>query len=143
MATGLPVEAASGKPPGEILENALELARELADRHARCFSEQLLPALTDEGIEILRWKELVPDEQTRLERLFKERIYPVLTPLVGRPGTPVPVHLRPDPQPGGDDRRSGDRPDDLRPGEGTAAAAAVPGRAPTGSCRWKTSSPRT
>src|SRR5580704_700800 len=90
MATGLPVEAASGKPPGEILENALELARELADRHARCFSEQLLPDLTDEGIEILRWKELVPDEQTRLERLFKERIYPVLTPLAVDPAHPFP-----------------------------------------------------
>ena len=90
MATGLPVEAASGKPPGEILENALELARELSARHARCFSDQLMPDLAAEGVEILRWKQLVPDEQTRLERLFSERIYPVLTPLAVDPAHPFP-----------------------------------------------------
>ena len=90
MATGLPVEAASGPVPSQILENALELARELSARHARCFSDSLLPDLAAEGIEILRWKELVPDEQARLERLFKERIYPVLTPLVVDPAHPFP-----------------------------------------------------
>jgi polyphosphate kinase len=90
MATGLPVEAASGLSPAQILENALELARELSARHARCFSDSLLPDLAAEGIEILRWKELVPEEQVRLERLFKERIYPVLTPLVVDPAHPFP-----------------------------------------------------
>jgi len=90
MATGLPVEAASGLPPAQILEHALELARELSARHARCFSEQLMPDLTAEGIEILRWKELVPEEQSRLDRLFKERIYPVLTPLAVDPAHPFP-----------------------------------------------------
>ena len=90
MATGLPVEAASGQSPDQILQNALELARELSVRHARGFSEKLQPALAEEGIEILRWKELVPDEQARLERLFKERIYPVLTPLAVDPAHPFP-----------------------------------------------------
>jgi polyphosphate kinase len=90
MATGLPVEAASGLSPGQILENALELARELSARHARCFSDRLMPDLSTAGIEILRWKELVPEEQVRLERLFKERIYPVLTPLAVDPAHPFP-----------------------------------------------------
>jgi polyphosphate kinase len=90
MATGLPVEAASGLAPGQILENALELARELSARHARCFSDRLMPDLAVEGIEILRWKQLVPEEQARLERLFKERIYPVLTPLAVDPAHPFP-----------------------------------------------------
>ena len=90
MATGLPVENASGLPTEQILENALELARELSARNARCFSHMLVPALASEGIEILRWKELVPDEQARLERLFKERIYPVLTPLAVDPTHPFP-----------------------------------------------------
>ncbi len=90
MATGLPVENASGQPTEQILENALELARELSARNARCFSHLLVPALASEGIEILRWKELVPDEQARLERLFKERIYPVLTPLAVDPTHPFP-----------------------------------------------------
>jgi polyphosphate kinase len=90
MVTGLPVEAASGLSPSQILENALELARELSARHARCFSDQILPDLSAEGIDILRWKELIPEEQSRLERLFKERIYPVLTPLAVDPAHPFP-----------------------------------------------------
>ncbi len=90
MATGLPVESVTGKAPDQILENTLDLARDLADRHARCFSELLLPALAEANIEILRWKELLPDEQSRLQRLFKERIYPVLTPLAVDPAHPFP-----------------------------------------------------
>ena len=90
MATGLPVESVSGKAPDQILENTLHMARDLAARHARCFSDRLLPALADAGIEILRWKELLPAEQAMLERLFRERIYPVLTPLAVDPAHPFP-----------------------------------------------------
>src|SRR5579859_1461784 len=90
MATGLPVESVSGKAPDQILENTLDMARQLADRHAQCFSDHLLPALAESGIEILRWKELLPDEQARLQKLFRERIYPVLTPLAVDPAHPFP-----------------------------------------------------
>ncbi|HXL18537.1 MAG TPA: hypothetical protein VN961_13565, partial [Streptosporangiaceae bacterium] len=90
MATGLPVESVSGKAPDQILENTLDLARELADRHARCFADRLLPTLAESGIEILRWKELLPEEQARLQALFRERIYPVLTPLAVDPAHPFP-----------------------------------------------------
>jgi polyphosphate kinase len=90
MATGLPVESVTGKAPDQILENTLDMARDLAARHARCFSERLLPALAEAGIEILRWKELLPDEQSRLHTLFRERVYPVLTPLAVDPAHPFP-----------------------------------------------------
>jgi polyphosphate kinase len=90
MATGLPVENASGLLPRQILENTLQTARELTLRHAGCFSNKILPALAGEGIEILRWKELSADEQDELHRLFQERVYPVLTPLVVDPAHPFP-----------------------------------------------------
>jgi polyphosphate kinase len=90
LAAGLPVESASGKPPTQILENTLETARELSARHAECFSDSVLPALVREGIEILRWKELTDAEQGSMQRLFRERIYPVLTPLVVDPAHPFP-----------------------------------------------------
>jgi polyphosphate kinase len=90
MAAGLPVENASGRPSQEILENTLETARELVGRHAECFSRSVQPALAREGIEILRWKELAAAEQAELQRLFRERIYPVLTPLVVDPAHPFP-----------------------------------------------------
>ena len=90
MAAGLPVERASGHSPAQILENTLDFAGELTRRQAECFSDSVLPALEREGIEILRWKELEQSEQEQLQKLFRERIYPVLTPLVVDPAHPFP-----------------------------------------------------
>ena len=90
MATGLPVENATGRPAREILEHTLEMARDLSVRHSRCFTESIVPALGQEGIEILRWKELMAGEQESLQKLFRERIYPVLTPLAVDPAHPFP-----------------------------------------------------
>jgi polyphosphate kinase len=90
MAAGLPVESASGIPPEQVLDNTLTTAGELARRHAACFSDSVRPALAEEGIEILRWKQLAPEEQETLHQLFRERIYPVLTQLVVDPAHPFP-----------------------------------------------------
>jgi polyphosphate kinase len=90
MAAGLPVESTSGQLPDEVLNNTLGTARELVARHAECFTSSVLPALGREGIEILRWKELSATEQAGLQQLFRERIYPVLTPLVVDPAHPFP-----------------------------------------------------
>ena len=90
MAAGLPVESASGIPPERVLDNVLTTAGELARRHAACFSDSVRPALAAEGIEILRWKQLAAGEQETLHELFREQIYPVLTPLVVDPAHPFP-----------------------------------------------------
>ena len=91
MATGLPVEQASGRAPEPDLLNTLETARELAARHARCFSEQLLPALAGEGIEILRWKELCRRGAGEPPEAVPGADLPGADPAGGRPGAPVPL----------------------------------------------------
>ena len=70
--------------------NTLETAGELARRHAACFSDSVRPALAAADIEILRWKQLAAAERRSLHQLFRERIYPVLTPLVVDPAHPFP-----------------------------------------------------
>jgi polyphosphate kinase len=90
MATGLPVETMTGLPPEEVLTRTLDTAHELQIRHAEDFARSVLPALGEQGIEVLRWKELSASEQEDLHRLFRERIYPVLTPLVVDPAHPFP-----------------------------------------------------
>ena len=91
MATGLPVEGVTtGMPPDQVLEQTLETARELSLEHAEFFNNAIRPALAQEGIEILRWKELSASEQENLHQLFRDRIYPVLTPLVVDPAHPFP-----------------------------------------------------
>ena len=91
MATGLPVEGVTtGMPADQVLEQTLETARELTLEHAEYFNNAIRQALAEEGIEILRWKELSPGEQEDLHQLFRDRIYPVLTPLVVDPAHPFP-----------------------------------------------------
>src|SRR3974390_3145627 len=58
MVAGFPVEGTGVRMPQQVLGNTLELAGELTVRHARAFSERILPELASHGIEILRWKEL-------------------------------------------------------------------------------------
>jgi polyphosphate kinase len=90
MVAGFPVEGAGVRLPGQVLENTLELAGELTVRHARAFSERINPELAEHGIELLRWKELSANERETLADLFRQRIYPVLTPLVVDPAHPFP-----------------------------------------------------
>jgi polyphosphate kinase len=90
MVAGFPVEGAGVRLPGQVLENTLELAGELTVRHARAFSDRINPELAAHGIELLRWKELSADERGTLGDLFRQRIYPVLTPLVVDPAHPFP-----------------------------------------------------
>ena len=91
MATGLPVEGVTtGMPADQVLEQTLETARELSLEHAEYFVNAIRPVLAEEGIEILRWKELSPGEQEDLHQLFRDRIYRVLTPLVVDPAHPFP-----------------------------------------------------
>src|ERR1700734_1382391 len=90
MVAGFPVEGAGVRLPRQVLENTLELGGELTVRHARVFSERVNPELAEHGIEILRWKELSASERDSLSELFRQRIYPVLTPLVVDPAHPFP-----------------------------------------------------
>jgi polyphosphate kinase len=90
MAAGLPVEGVTVQLPGQVLNRTLDLAGRLTARHAACFTDRILPALSANGIEILRWKELSSAERDNLRELFRERIYPVLTPLVVDPAHPFP-----------------------------------------------------
>ncbi len=90
LATGLPVETATRRPPRQVLGRILEVTGELMSRHATCFRDVVLPGLTAQAIEILRWSELSDTERQSLHRLFRDRIYPVLTPLGVDPAHPFP-----------------------------------------------------
>jgi len=81
---------AARPPPGQPLEHILEVAGALMRRHAACFREAVLPALTTAGIEIRRWAELPGAERHCLDRLFRDRVYPVMTPLLVDPAHPFP-----------------------------------------------------
>jgi len=90
IATGLAVRSASGLEPREVLEQISVFAHELMAMHAQVFDDQVRPALIEEGITIVRWDELNTAEQEGLHRMFRDQIFPVLTPLAVDPAHPFP-----------------------------------------------------
>ncbi|HET7735937.1 MAG TPA: RNA degradosome polyphosphate kinase [Nocardioidaceae bacterium] len=90
IAAGVAVRSASGMQPREVLETIWATTRELMQRHANVFRDDIVPALAAEGIELVRWSGLDKDEQKEAKKLFKERIFPVLTPLAVDPAHPFP-----------------------------------------------------
>src|SRR3546814_19857006 len=90
IAAGVAVRSASGHRPREVLETIWANTDELMARHAAAFQRDIIPALRDEGIELVRWEDLDKDEQKQCKRLFKERVFPVLTPLAVDPAHPLP-----------------------------------------------------
>jgi polyphosphate kinase len=90
IAAGVAVRAASGLMPREILEEIWRTTGDLMQRQAALFREWIVPALAKENIELLRWNDLSREEQKKMKRLFKERLFPVLTPLAVDPAHPFP-----------------------------------------------------
>jgi polyphosphate kinase len=90
IAAGVAVRAASGLMPREGLAQILAGAADLMRRHAATFSDGVISSLREQGIELVRWSDLDRDEQKACKKLFKDRIFPVLTPLAVDPAHPFP-----------------------------------------------------
>ena len=90
IAAGVAVPAASGLLPREVIEQIWSTTSALMARQAKLFRDEIIPALAKEDIELLRWHDLTPDEQKQCKRLFKNRVFPVLTPLAVDPAHPFP-----------------------------------------------------
>jgi polyphosphate kinase len=90
IAAGVAVRAASGMRPREVLESIWREAHRLMQRHAELFRKQIRPALREQGIELLRYKDLTDRERKNMATLFADRVFPVLTPLAVDPAHPFP-----------------------------------------------------
>ena len=80
----------AGYAPQELLAEISRIAKDLVAHQYRIFDQDLRPALAQEGIELVTWKDLKSDEKSHLQELFKSRIFPVLTPLAVDPSHPFP-----------------------------------------------------
>ena len=91
LASGSLVAAADGRfPLAEQLEGIRDDVTQLMERAYRCFREQLLPTLEENGIELLQYSSLSRAERASLETYFQHTVFPVLTPLAFDPGRPFP-----------------------------------------------------
>jgi polyphosphate kinase len=90
MSTGLAVRSADGLTPREQLERISVRTRELVERHARCFEDEVRPALDKHDVRIVHWEDLGSADQHRLHQHFRDQVFPLLTPLAVDPAHPFP-----------------------------------------------------
>ncbi|WHU60757.1 RNA degradosome polyphosphate kinase [Trueperella pyogenes] len=90
IATGMAVTKASGLTPRQTLEGITVRTKELQERHARVFADDVQPKLAEVGIVIQHWSDLGQTEKDRLSKFFRKQIFPVLTPLAVDPAHPFP-----------------------------------------------------
>lgn len=90
MVAGITKPTVDGRTPAEQWEGALQRSRDMLNRQAECYADEIRPALADEGIHIVDYEELTSDERSEVRRYFEETVLPTLTPLTFDPAHPFP-----------------------------------------------------
>ena len=80
----------AGFTPLELMAEISNKTQELIARQTKCFQTDILPKLAQNGIEITDWESLTEDEKSYINKIFTNRIFPVLTPLAVDPSHPFP-----------------------------------------------------
>jgi polyphosphate kinase len=78
------------RTPRQQLAEINAAVRPMLAEQRRLLNEEVLPALRQHGLEIVRWDELRAAERRHLGEEFDHRIFPVLTPLAVDPAHPFP-----------------------------------------------------
>ena len=84
------VASPDGMSPVEQLKAIRARVEGLVDRQVGIYKREILPGLARSGIALVRGEEVGRKELTQLHTVFREQIFPVLTPLAVDPGHPFP-----------------------------------------------------
>jgi polyphosphate kinase len=87
---GVDARGADGISPREQIEAIREKVQMQRQRVGGSFERDLRPALAERGIRLVSPDSCTSEEQRELERLFRNQVFPVLTPLVIGLGRPFP-----------------------------------------------------
>lgn len=90
QAAGISTPASDGRLPAEQLALVRDIVTDLVAEQERVLVHEIMPALREQGIELSAWHELDNDDRAELSERFRDRIFPVLTPLAVDPGHPFP-----------------------------------------------------
>jgi len=90
LAAGISSRSADGLTPKKQLERIWTRVQPMIEEHARVWREGILPGLNAAGIYVNRWRDLEENQRKDLDDFFRERIFPVVTPLAVDPGHPFP-----------------------------------------------------
>ena len=84
------VASPDGMSPLEQLRVIRTRVEGLVDRQVGLFNREIVPALSEAGITLVRAADVTKRELSQLHTVFRQQIFPVLTPLAVDPGHPFP-----------------------------------------------------
>ena len=87
---GVGVATLDGMTPREQLAAIRSCVIEQVERVGILFTEEIQPALEKAGIGIVGWEDLNDHDRAELDHVFRDRMFPVLTPLSVDPSHPFP-----------------------------------------------------
>jgi polyphosphate kinase len=87
---GLRTTSPDGLDPREQLQAIRARVEPMVARQAAVFTEELAPALDENGVGFCDWEELSDADRAYLDEVFDDRVFPVLTPLAVDPAHPFP-----------------------------------------------------
>ena len=90
LESGVTKKNTAGFTPFELMAEISKRTQELIARQTKCFQTDILPKLAQNGIEITDWESLTEDEKSYINKIFTNKIFPVLTPLAVDPSHPFP-----------------------------------------------------
>jgi polyphosphate kinase len=90
VAAGIHELPADGLTPAQTLERIAEKVHEDMRRHGHLLNEDVMPALRKKGIRIRHYASLTNEQKAELTTYFKQKVFPVLTPLAVDPSHPFP-----------------------------------------------------
>ena len=89
-AAGVTSPSPDGLLPGEQLAMIRDVVRSLVAEQERRLQDSIVSQLMAAGIELVEWRDLTDAERLGLTEHFRDRIFPILTPLAVDPGHPFP-----------------------------------------------------
>ena len=87
---GIDARGPDGLSPSETIERIVERVSAQAARQSREWESRIRPELAEEGLRVVSCDACDEEEQARVDRIFREQIFPALTPLAVGPGRPFP-----------------------------------------------------
>lgn len=90
VAYGIAPKSSDAQTPQQQLTAIRQIVTPMIAEQDTCFEKNLKPALSDEGIQLLKWKDLTVKEKEIVKKYYQKNVFPVLTPLSVDPGHPFP-----------------------------------------------------
>jgi polyphosphate kinase len=87
---GIDARQADGLSPSETIERISGTLAEQSKRQSEQLELEIRPALADAGIRIVDCEDCTGADAQAIEEIFREQVFPVLTPLAVGPGRPFP-----------------------------------------------------